>query len=356
MDERWLAALLDESGVLGGETVREIEVLDTGAFNSQTVRLRVTLAGSTPPLALVLKQPTSAQWSIEAAAEEAGFYRNVARLADHPPVVPRCLAVGSEDAPFVLLEDLSATHRPPLTRDEIVSTSGVMPSPTDQLAVIDTLARLQAFWWEHPLQRTGAVTFNYWSDDGEGFAHYAKRRRASWQTVREQHHDRLPTRVIDLYEQTFDGLGTHWERWLRPRVEDRHQLTLLHGDAYFANFLCPLPGQSGHAYLLDWQSTCIDIGAGDLVNLIATFWNRADRREGDRERRLLRAFHERLLHHGVDGYAFDDLLHDYRLGLVYWLLVPVQDARDGSRPDYWWPKMQCLIDAYEDWQCAELLQ
>ena len=355
MDDGWLAEVLEDAGVLNGRSVRAIEVLDTGAFNSQTVRLRVSLEGSTGPLAFVLKRPTGVTWSVDAAAEEARFYRVVGRLAGHPPVVPRCVAVGDEAAPFVLLEDLSATHRPPLTRDAIVGSSGATPSEPDQRAVIDTLARLQAFWWEHPLQDAGALDFGYWSDDGEGFAHYVERRRASWQTVRAQNGDWLPTQVIDLYERTFDGLPSHGVRWLEPRLADRRQLTLLHGDSYFSNFLCPLPSSPGHAYLIDWQSPCFDIGAVNLVNLIATFWTSRQRHEGDRERRLLAEFHRLLVAYGVKGYPLDSLLHDYRLGLLYWLLVPVQDAHDGSRREYWWPKMRCLVAAYQDWECAELL-
>ena len=51
----------------------------------------------------------------------------------------------------------------------------------------------------------------------------------------------------------------------------------------------------------------------------------------------------------------DDLLLDYQHGLIYWLLVPVQDASDGSRKEYWRPKMQCLVHAFQDWNCEALL-
>jgi Phosphotransferase enzyme family len=356
VDEEWLVAVLDQAGVLGGREVRRIEFVDTGAFNSQTVRVRVTCTDSADPLAYVLKRPTSAEWSVRAAAEEARFYRTVAALADHPPVVPQCVAVGDDVSPYVLVADLTESHRPPLTRGEIIGSAGVLPSEPDQVAVVDALARLQAFWWEHPVQHAGALEFGYWSDDGEGFAHYAARRRASWQQVLERNREWLPASVVDLYEQVFDRLPSHWSRSLEPRVANRRQLTLLHGDAYFSNFLCPRPEAVDHiACLIDWQSPCLDIGAVDLVNLVATFWTRSQREDGGRERRLLGEFHRRLVEHGVTGYSFESFLHDYRLGLVYWLLVPVQDARDGSRRDYWWPKMRCLIDAFEDWECADLL-
>ena len=54
-------------------------------------------------------------------------------------------------------------------------------------------------------------------------------------------------------------------------------------------------------------------------------------------------------------YTWPDLLTDYRTGLIYWLLVPVQDRYGGAGKDYWWPKMQCLVAAFREWHCAELL-
>lgn len=308
---------------------------DLGTFNSRTARVWATGEGRS----YFFKQPTSAPWSIEAAEDEARFYRLVHGLPDHPPVVPRPVEV---DESCLLLEDLSETHRPPKSRDEIIALDGV-PSEADQLAVIDTLARLQAFWWDHPLQ--GSLLPAYWTS--EGFAPYAERRRASWLKVRND----LPSKANETYERLLDGLPTHWERWLGPRVADGRGLTLVHGDAYFSNFL--VPRSTGHAYLIDWQNGCVELGAGDLVNLLATFWTREQRR--DRERELLREFHRRLVGYGVAGYAYEDLLLDYRLGLVYWALMPVQDAHDGSARSYWEPKLTCLLDAYDDWDCEELL-
>ena len=40
---------------------------------------------------------------------------------------------------------------------------------------------------------------------------------------------------------------------------------------------------------------------------------------------------------------------------TFWLLMPLQDRFGGAGKDYWWPKMQCLVAAFREWQCAELL-
>jgi hypothetical protein len=45
--------------------------------------------------------------------------------------------------------------------------------------------------------------------------------------------------------------------------------------------------------------------------------------------------------------------HTIRVRLAYSADAPT--AADGSRVDYWWPKMRRLIEAYREWDCAALL-
>ena len=71
---------------------------------------------------------------------------------------------------------------------------------------------------------------------------------------------------------------------------------------------------------------------------------------------VLRRYHAALQAHGVKGYTWDDLVTDYQNGLIFWLVMPVQDGADGSWKDYWWPKMQCLVAAFRDWRCEALLE
>jgi thiamine kinase-like enzyme len=182
-----------------------------------------------------------------------------------------------------------------------------------------------------------------------------QRRRNAWASLRAQEASWFPADLRELYERVLAHLARHWERYLEPRFRSKTHLTLVHGDAYFANFLCPRRDDGGATYLLDWQSPSVDIGGYDLANLCATFWTSAQRHEARREEQILRRYHTALQAYGVRGYTWDDLIADYQAGLIYWLLVPVQDRHDGSPKDYWWPKMQCLVAAFGEWRCAELL-
>jgi Ecdysteroid kinase-like family len=342
VDAAWLTGVLRRAGALSRGEVTSVALRASDAFNSSTVFVAATYQNADPglPTRLVVKRPSAAPWSRAAAAEEARFYRHIATLPDHPPVVPPCLAA---DDTYLVLADLSVTHVEPVSRAETIANGG-MPTPAALEAAVDALADLHRYWWRRDWTTGGpAVPFEIatWWGDQSSFDSYAGRRRRSWEAVRGE----VPDGTREVYERVFDGLDRHYRRTLRPRLDG--PLTLLHGDAYLSNFVVPIAGDGG-AYLLDWQSPSIDIGALDLANMCATFWTREQRHSY--EERVLRRYHARL---AQPDYPYGALLADYRLGVADWLLVPVQDAADGSDRGYWWPKMSRLVDAFTDHQCGE---
>ncbi len=357
----WLTTALRQAGILREGVVQTAEQEKTGAFNSATSRLFLQYsADGTPdaPTRLILKRNIPAEWGVEAGAEEVKFYLLVASLPDHPNIIVPCYAAAYDEESgnsYLLLQDLSATHRPPVTRDQQIRLVEGIP-PVEYISpVVETLAQLHAYWWEHPLLDTEQFSVGYWSRTAERFEQYLQRRTTSWNRLIAQEEGWFPDDLRALYEQVLTHLPNHWERYLEPRFRSKHHLTLIHGDAYFANFLCPAPPATGPTYLLDWQSPGFDIGGYDLANLCATFWTPEQRHEGQREERMLRRYYATLQAHGVNQYTWEDLVTDYQLGLIYWVLMPVQDGADGSRKDYWWPKMQCLVAAFREWHCEELL-
>lgn len=357
----WLTAILRNAGMLPQGEVTAVDAQKSGAFNSQTTFLRLhysTDASPNPPERVVLKRNISADWGIEAGAEEVKFYKLVASLPDHPPLLPPCYAAAYDEASgdsYLLLQDLSESHAPPETRDQQISFDDAALSPENRVHVIDMLARFHAYWWQHPLLASGQLTLGYWSRNAERFRLYLERRQRSWDSLIAAESDWLPTDIRQLYEWVFTRLPYHWEHYLEPRFYTQTHLTIIHGDAYFANFLCPKLGKTGATYLLDWQSPTVDLAGYDLANLLATFWTPAQRHAEEREQRLLQRYYQTLCATGVTGYSWEDLLTDYRSGLIFWLLMPVQDRYGGAGKDYWWPKMQCLVAAFRDWGCAALL-
>lgn len=358
----WLTTLLHDSGHLPRGKVVAVERQVSNAFNSQTSFLRVGYSEDAPPdlpTAFVLKQNLPEEWGKVAGAEEVKFYQLVATLPNHPPITIPCYAAVYDEThrdSYLLLQDLSATHAPPVPRDVqlLMSDEGVPPKMVIG-AVVDTLAQLHAYWWQHPLWATDTFSVGYWSRNADRFAQYLARRHASWKRLYDQVQEWLPTEVDDRYEQIFAHLEGHWAEHLYPRFQRGKQITLIHGDTYFANFLSPKAGATGRTYLFDWQSPSFDLGTYDLANLCATFWSSKQRNQLDREMSILLRYHQGLQRHGVTNYSWEQLLTDYRSALIFWVLMPVQDGADGSPMSYWWPKMQCLLAAFEEWECGELL-
>ncbi|GCE21470.1 oxidoreductase family protein [Dictyobacter kobayashii] len=357
----WLTQALRQSGTLPHGEVVAVELQTTDAFNSQTSHLTLHYSADAPeqaPTRLVLKRNTREAWCIRAQAKEVRFYQTVATLPEHPKIIPPCYAA-SYDAQsgnsYLLLQDLSETHRQPVTRAETIDTSGSVPRPEYIEATIDTLARLHAFWWEHPLLKTEVAQAGMWQAEEAPAQRYTQRRIQEWeQLMASEPGSTLPAELRTGIEQWLERMPHYWEQRLAPRFATGSKQTLTHGDAYFSNFLCPrqLPGTS---YLLDWQSPQVHIGALDLANMLATFWTPAQRHEGQRELRALRRYHDTLTASGVNNYSWEELLDDYRIGLIDWLEVPIWDASNGSSRTYWWPKLQCLFNAVMDWQCLEFM-
>jgi hypothetical protein len=352
---QWLTEVLRRSGAIRVGEVVSCASTDMGAHNSQVSRVKVTLSSDAADSVsddLVVKQNLDSPWAVEAGRREVEFYQAMTRSPERPPAIVPCLAAGTNGSSgdsYLILADLSATHETPVGRDALIRLA--MPSARDARLVTDTLARMHAYWWEQPVAGL-PVTFS--PQDREQWPAYLDRRRRSWARVRASNDD-LPSTVSRFFEWLLATLPVYWERDLERRTSDGRALTLVHGDSYFSNFLCPRAHDRDDVYLVDWQSPGIDIGALDLVNLIATFRTREQRLVGDWERRLLSRYHEGLSAAGVADYSLEDLHDDYRRALVTWVLIPVQDAADGSAESYWWPKMQHLLDAFEDWECARLL-
>lgn len=360
LSPEWLTEVLRRTNALPAGSVVAIEKQPTSAFNSHTLHLKPIYSATAPPSAparLLLKCSLPAAWAQAAGAREVAFYQRVQKLPDHPNVIVHCYdAVHDAESgnSHLLLDDLSASHTVAVTRDNQINFVDNLPSDRTLGQVVDALARFHAYWWQHPqLSQIAPVAWGCGSE--ASFQTEVAKRKRAWEHLLTQVGEWLPPHVKALYATFLAQLMPLWRTYMRERVAPFSNLTITHGDAYLANFLCPREGQIGETYLIDWQSPEPYRGPTDLVNMCATFWRRHERAEGERELNVLRRYHCTLQEQGISGYSWDDLVMDYRLSIIDWLWVPVQDCLDGSGKEYWWPKMQCLIAAYEDWDVSKLL-
>jgi len=348
----WLTEILHAHDALPQGRVVAITHRGNDAFNSAIVHLSITYsedAPSTAPQRLFLKRNIEADWGKRAGAREVAFYKLVAPLAEQLPMIIHCYAAEYDKASgtsYILLRDVSETHTPPVTRAQLIAYEGV-PNQVQLEQIVDTVAQFHAFWWQHPLldkDITGMV--QYYSDQ--------QQTQKFWDSFIADEGACFPADLRTLYEGALASLPHLWERYLAPRVPTFTNMTMSHSDCYLSQFLCPNTSAPGPTYLVDFQGPDTDFGAFDLVHLFATFWTHEQRKENDREVQMLHRYHEGLQSHGVTNYSWDDLLTDYKVLLTYMLFYPLWDQTDGANKDYWWPKMQCLIHAYQDWECMAL--
>ena len=365
----WLTERLRSAGVLPRGEVTAFAVRANSAFNSNVSHLDVTYSGVAPqaaPRYLLLKCNAKAEWASRAGAREVALYNAVALRpdrADRLPMIVPCFDAAYDETSgdsHLLLEDVSLTHRPALTRDEQLTPGANVPAQADIARAVTVLARWHACWWQHPILGANGAVFAAvapWCSSIESYERYVGQMRDAWNRLCADNADWLPDQVKVIYANLFHGASRLWHRYDAPRMQNKRNLTLTHGDAYFANFLCPRDGAAGETYLVDWQGPETYRATVDMVNLLATFWTREDRRSGQREMKALRLYHDTLLKQ--DGpardYRWEELLLDYCLSILDWLLFTLQDFRDGAGRDYWRLKMSCLVAAYEDWKCGALI-
>ncbi len=137
-----LTMLFYKAGALKQGNVIEVETTENEAFNSHVQHLIVRYsADAVPhlPSALVSKQNVEADWGREAGRSEVAFYRLIAQDAQRfPMIIPHVVATYDEQTgdSLLLLQDLSATHHPPITRQQQINLEG-MPAETTLLALHD---------------------------------------------------------------------------------------------------------------------------------------------------------------------------------------------------------------------------
>jgi hypothetical protein len=222
-------------------------------------------------------------------------------------------------------------------------------------SIITALAGFHAWWWERPCSGEAArlTRVRDWFGSAELHAEHVRRRDRELEYFLACAGPDFPAELGITLKNALKRLPGLWESYLRARVREYRQLTLTHGDCYLTNILTP-NDQSGQVYLVDFDSASGNFAAFDLVYLLATFWRRSQRLENGREQALLVAYHRALTDFGVRNYSYDNLLIDYRLMLSYMLFDPVADLVRGSPRSYWWPKLNRLMAAYQDWDCAKL--
>jgi hypothetical protein len=344
-----LTKILYDEGILQDGAVKTITLQENFAFNSHIAHLQVTYSPdvqSNLPDALVVKLNKN-HWG----KNEVAFYQS-ARDVSLESLIPTCLVANYDKTngnSLLLLQDYRETHTEPLTREALLIGNGI-PTEESLQAMVKTIAQFHAVWWEHPL--IGIIPelmeVRWWYRDEIFFHnHYAMRQEQVVEFTNRFGAD-IGQKTLNFITVILERYPTFWE-YLSPRITTCHHMTLTQGDCYLTQFLVPHPGIVASALLIDFQDASVNFAPYDLVYMMATFWNRDQRQENQREHRLLELYWDTLQTYGVTEYSWESLQEDYKMMLALMVFDPIQNAIRGSSAPYWQPKLDCLVAACQDW-------
>jgi hypothetical protein len=343
-DAAHITAALRKSGALDRGAVREVTVLNRhDTIVSHIIRLGLRYVGESAgaPQSLILKIGNAAYAATRADAgrREVDFYT---RLAPNmpPQIVPRCFDGHFDEdthAWHLLLEDLTDTHA--------VAADWPLPPSRDQaMAIVTTLGRWHASWWDHPDFGESVGTWMSIDDTASLMETFA----GHYDRFADLLGDRLSEERRILYRRFIDKAASLFQRYHSHR-----NMTLVHGDAHTWNFLLPRAGVADTVRIFDFDQWRISAPTSDLAYMMATQWY-PERRQA-LERPLLHCYHDTLIAHGVTGYTRGALDQDYRLSVLFNITNPVWHWSANIWPVVWWNNLERVMMAVDDLGCEELL-
>ena len=348
----WLTRVLQKKGVLTQGKVTAVQkqpLRATISITSFLARFAASYSDDAPKSApsrlflKIAKPDFDAALSARVWKNEVEFYTTVVAAMSDPATV-RCYdaAYAPETGKaHVLLEDLSDTHFQP---------EWPLPPPKRYCEqVMECVAKLHAWWWEHP--RLGKDIGQLPTDEAfkEGIEDIEKRVR----TFVDFLGDRLSVDRHKVYDKVLAALPGLFGHHRRARLSERKACTLVHGDASLWNFLYPHDLDTDQIHIIDWQAWRMGVGTDDLAYMMALHWY-PERRRG-MEKELLRRYHHELLRQGVANYGWDECWFDYRVSALSNLLLPA--LWFGRVPAaLWWSHLERAMLAFHDLACDELLE
>jgi hypothetical protein len=309
----WLTGALRGRGVLSDAVVTSIECKEIGAgagFLGQLGRLQLTYdRRGSGPAAIIAKLPTAEPASREVGnlfrfyEREVCFYEDVAREIELR--TPRCFFSAMDvpgDEYLLLLEDLSLAGR---CGDELAGCS-----EDEAELIISSLARFHATWWESP--RLGTLD---WMPFVNAPVHQSAEPsyQQAWQPFLNLIGERLTPEMLRVGER----MRTHVIDLLNAM--EPAPRSIIHGDWRLDNLFFM---EDGAIAAIDWQISSKGRGIFDVGYFLSSCIDPDQRKRT--EMGLLRRWHDTLLEHGIQGYSWEQALHDYRVAVLYtWIYAVI---------------------------------
>ncbi len=232
----------------------------------------------------------------------------------------------------LLFDDISESHH---TQREIPP-----PSLMRIHRCVALLAGLHQDYWEHPLLQQEPLL----SQRDNTMSFILQQVRPQFASFVDALGDALSPDRRRLYERILAALPLPaWE----TRLQTQRAVTVVHGDAHFANFAMPLAA-TDPVYLQDWALWQVNIPLFDLAYmLIRCLPEFRHRFEED----ILRHYHAHL---NQVNYSWEQCWHDYRMAMVFHTVWPIF-FHSMATPLRWYMLFDCAMHAFETLHCEEFL-
>lgn len=335
MNLELLTSVLQNNGYLGDATVVGIELtkFETNGISSEFYKAELHYSSDdhSLPERMVVKRPSIG----DRGQGEADVYELVFRGAKGLPLMDYFGVVDeAADSPLsFLFEDLSESHQQ--------TPWPIIPGLLDCEQAVVALASIHGHWWG----RTESIE----APTPQVVSHQDAKHLATFlpEFVDFVSEYLSPARITH-YETIFSNLDT-----LLAQRLTANNTTLLHTDSHFWNFLYPKEPQRNDCVIFDWPLWRTGLAGWDLAYMIALHLYPEHRHRF--ETTLLDSYWRGLQECNV-SYDREDVQLDYRIGVIFGLLMPVMEFTWKIPPLDWMPKLEKAFSAFEDLNCQDLLK
>jgi hypothetical protein len=294
---------------------REVSLISATPIGTGQVgaTYRLTLQGDGIPATLVAKLPSNDELSRGTGKShltylrESRFYQQFA--GKKPMAVPDHLYIGfdEETHDFTLIMHDLPHH--------VQGNQLAEPSREEALLAVDAAASIHAAWWGDPMLDTldwpnGTKSVPPPLDVDVLYAMF-------WPAFCDRYLDRVEADMRTVGEAFLGKFGAHYDQRISPRC-------LTHNDYRPDNMLFDLADAIKPIIVVDWQTTGVGVGVGDIAYFTGTAFDPENRRALEAE--LLARYRQSLIERGV---AQDDLAHlddDYARSAISGFLMGVTAA------------------------------
>jgi hypothetical protein len=308
----WLTSALGEAGTISAATVAGVdyEIIGEGVgVLGQLARFRLTYdkPETGAPASLIGKFPAKTQDNRDLAnlfrfyEREVRFYEQISEEVELRTPKRYFSYFDTDTSNFVLLmEDLGASR----CGDQVAGCAR-----EEAEATVLRMAPFHATWWNKvDSPRLGWIP--YGNDPIQHFAESSY--NDCWDNFVRIFGDRLSPQAMAIAERLKTKIVALEDIFASGPV------TIVHGDLRYDNLFF---SDEGEMAIADWQIITRARGAYDIAYFMSQSVNPDDRRAVEMD--VLRAYHEKLMEHGVRDYSFDQCFNDYRLTAMFCLVYPV---------------------------------